>query len=99
MPVLYFFLFIAGAALYLGYVACAVPIAAAVAFAAYGVGLPVAYFIGLWRVLVSRPAWAPRPEAPAEDTRGRRPRGTAVLLRPGADRRRSRGTGRLHHLP
>jgi hypothetical protein len=22
-----------------------------------------------------------------------------VLLRPGADRRRSRGTGRLHHLP
>ena len=47
MGVLYFFLFIAAAALYLGYVACAVPIAAAVAFAAYGVGLPVAYFIGL----------------------------------------------------
>jgi hypothetical protein len=62
MPVLYFFLFIAGAALYLGYVACAVPIAAAIAFAAYGVGLPVAYFIGLWRVLVSRPAWLPAPK-------------------------------------
>jgi hypothetical protein len=62
MAVLYFFLFIAAAALYLGYVACAVPIAAAVAFAAYGVGLPVAYFIGLWRVLVSRPAWLPAPK-------------------------------------
>jgi hypothetical protein len=99
MPVLYFFLFIAIAALYLGYVACAVPIAAAVAFAAYGVGLPVAYFIGLVARPGQPPGSAPRPEAPAEAPRARRPRGTAVLLRPGADRRRSGGTGRLHHLP
>jgi hypothetical protein len=62
MGVLYFLLFIAAAALYLGYVACAVPIAAAVAFVAYGVGLPVAYFIGLWRVLVSRPSGLPNPK-------------------------------------
>jgi len=55
VALLYGLLFIAAAALYLGYVACAVPIAAAVAFVVYGLGLPVAYFIGLWRVLVSRP--------------------------------------------
>ena len=61
MAVLYVFLFIAIAALYMGYVACVVPIAAAVAFVAYGLGLPVAYFIGLWRVLVSRPSWLPNP--------------------------------------
>jgi len=73
MPVLYFFLFIVGAALYLGYVACAVPIAAAIAFAAYGVGLPVAYFIGLWRVLVSRPAWLPAPKRPPKIPAGADP--------------------------
>jgi len=62
VALLYGLLFIAAAALYLGYVACAVPIAAAVAFVVYGLGLPVAYFIGLWRVLVSRPSWLPSPK-------------------------------------
>jgi len=62
MALLYIFLFIAIAVLYLGYVACAVPIAAAAAFVAYSVGLPVAYCIGLWRVLVSRPAGLPSPK-------------------------------------
>ena len=69
MALVYVFAFIALAALYLAYVACAVPIAAAVAFVAYGVGLPVAYFTGLWRVLVSRPSALPNakrvPKIPA----------------------------------
>ena len=62
MALLYIFLFIVIAALYLGYLACVIPIAAFAAFVAYGVGLPVAYFIGLWRVLVSRPSWLPNPK-------------------------------------
>jgi hypothetical protein len=62
MALVYVFVFIVIAALYLVYVACAVPIAAAVAFVAYSVGLPVAYFTGLWRVLVSRPASLPKPK-------------------------------------
>ena len=62
MALVYVFVFIVMAALYLVYVACAVPIAAAVAFVAYSVGLPVAYFTGLWRVLVSRPASLPKPK-------------------------------------
>jgi hypothetical protein len=62
MPVLYVLLFIVVAALYLGYLACVIPIAAAVAFVGYAVGLPVAYFIGLGRVLVSRPSWLPAPK-------------------------------------
>ena len=99
MAVLYVFLFIVAAALYLGYLACVIPIAAFVAFVAYGVGLPVAYFIGLWARPGQPPVLAPEPEAPAEDTRRCRPRCAAVLLRPGADRRRSRGASRLRHLP
>ncbi len=55
MAVLYGLLFIVIAVLYLGYVALAVPIAAIVAFVVYGLGMPTAYFVGLWRVLVSRP--------------------------------------------
>ncbi len=50
----YVLLGIVAVALYLGYLACAVPIAAAFAFAVYGLGMPVAYFVGLWRVLVVR---------------------------------------------
>ena len=52
--------------LYLGYLVCAVPIAAIFAFAVYGIGMPVAYFVSLWRVLVIRPAWL------ADPKRGRR---------------------------
>ena len=62
MAVLYILAFIVVAALYLGYLACAVPIAAIIAFAVYGIGMPVAYFVGLWRVLVIRPAWLPAPK-------------------------------------
>ena len=52
MAVLYVLLFIVVAALYLGYLALAVPIAAIFAFVVYGLGMPTAYFVGLWRVLV-----------------------------------------------
>ena len=62
MPVLYVLLFIVIAALYLGYLAVAVPIAAIFAFAVYGLGMPVAYFVGLWRVLVIRPPWLSSPK-------------------------------------
>jgi hypothetical protein len=58
MPALYALLIIGGIALYLAYLACAVPIGAAAGLITYGVGLPVAYFVGLGRVLVRRdPAW------------------------------------------
>ena len=50
------------ALLYAGYLALAIPISAVAAFAAYSVGLPVAYFVGLWRVLVARPPELSRPE-------------------------------------
>ncbi len=62
MAVLYALAFIVGAVLYLGYLACAVPIAALFAFVVYGIGMPVAYFVGLWRVLVIRPAWLSGPK-------------------------------------
>ena len=73
MAVLYIFLFIVIAVLYLGYLACVIPIAAFAAFVAYGVGLPVAYFIGLWRVLVSRPSWLPNPKRPPKIPAGADP--------------------------
>jgi hypothetical protein len=50
------------ALVYLAYLGCAVPIGAIVAFAAYTVGMPVAYFVGLWRVLVDRPPWLQSPK-------------------------------------
>src|ERR1700680_1500544 len=46
----------AAAALYLGYVAAAGLLAAAVAVAVYGLGLPAAYLAGLGEVLAVRPA-------------------------------------------
>jgi hypothetical protein len=62
VPVLYALLFIVIAVLYLGYLACAVPIAAIFAFVVYGLGMPVAYLVGLWRVLVIRPPWLSSPK-------------------------------------
>jgi hypothetical protein len=60
--VLYVLVFIVIAALYLGYLALAVPIAAIFAFVVYGLGMPTAYFVGLWRVLVIRPPWLSSPK-------------------------------------
>jgi hypothetical protein len=62
VAVLYVLLFIVVAALYLGYLALAVPIAAIFAFVVYGLGMPTAYFVGLWRVLVIRPPWLSSPK-------------------------------------
>ena len=73
MAFVYFFIAIAFTALYLAYLACAVPVAIAVGFVAYGVGLPVAYFTGLWRVLVSRPPWLPNPKRPPKIPAGADP--------------------------
>jgi len=50
------------ALLYVVYLACVVPISAIVAFAVYSVGLPVAYFVSLGRVLVVRPPSLPSPK-------------------------------------
>ncbi len=61
MPVVYALLIVLGMLLYLAYVACAVPIGAIAAFAACALGMPVAYFIGLERVLVSRAPSLPSP--------------------------------------
>lgn len=70
MAVFYVLIAIVAAAIYLAYVACAVPAMAIFAFAAYSVGMPVAYFAGLWRVLVTRPPGlsAPKrlPKMPAD---------------------------------
>ena len=63
MPVLYFLLILAVALLYLAYIACAVPIGAIAAFAAYSLGLPVAYLISLGRVLLPQDPAQPRPAA------------------------------------
>jgi hypothetical protein len=60
--VLYVLVFIVIAALYLSYLALAVPIAAIFAFVVYGLGMPTAYFVGLWRVLVIRPPWLSSPK-------------------------------------
>lgn len=63
MPVLYFLVILAVALLYLAYIACAVPIGALAAFAAYCLGLPVAYLISLGRVLLPQDPAPPRPAA------------------------------------
>jgi hypothetical protein len=62
VPVLYALIFVVVAVLYLGYLALAVPIAAIFAFVVYGLGMPAAYFVGLWRVLVIRPPWLSSPK-------------------------------------
>jgi hypothetical protein len=61
MPFVYALLIFFGILLYLAYLACAVPIGAIAAFAVYSVGMPVAYFIGLERVLVRRAPSLPGP--------------------------------------
>ena len=53
--------FVIGALFYVGYAACAVPVAAVAALALYGFGMPLAYLYGLAQVLVVRPAWLPLP--------------------------------------
>lgn len=63
MPVIYAVLFIVAALVYLAYFACALPIAAISAFVIYGLGMPVAYLVGLAQVLVARPAGLPSPAA------------------------------------
>ena len=58
------------AALYLAYLICAVPLAAICAFAVYGLGMPIAYLVSLWQVLVARPPSLAGPRwwpTPAED--------------------------------
>ncbi len=71
MPVLYILLALGALLLYLAYIACAIPIGAIAAFAAYTAGLPVAYFISLGHVLLpedpARPDLAtPKPPAGAD---------------------------------
>ena len=70
MPVVNVLIYTLVAVLYLGYLACAVPLAAIIACAAYALAMPAAYFAALWRVLVSRPPWLPgparRPKIPAD---------------------------------
>jgi hypothetical protein len=56
MPVLEALAFVVGGLLYLAYIACALPVAAAAAFAVYGLGMPGAYLYGLGQVLVFREA-------------------------------------------
>ena len=65
MAVLYILGGLVGGLLYLGYLACAVPIAAVFAFAVYGIGMPVAYIAGLWQVLAVRRPGLPVREFPA----------------------------------
>src|SRR5262249_22442641 len=71
MPAIYALLVLGGLLLYLAFVAVTVPAGAAVGIAACLLGMPVASFAGLGRVLVRRdPAWlsragpARRPKAP-----------------------------------
>ena len=61
MPVIYAVLFIVAALIYLAYFTCALPIAAISAFVIYGLGMPVAYVVGLAQVLAVRPAGLPSP--------------------------------------
>jgi len=61
MPVVYALLVLLGLVLGLAYVACAVPIAAIAAFAVCALGMPVAYLVGLERVLVGRAPSLPGP--------------------------------------
>jgi Double-GTPase 2 len=61
MPVVYLLLFIGVGLLYLAYLACALPIGAVLAFGTCLLGMPIAYFRGLARVLVRRdPDWLSR---------------------------------------
>ena len=61
MPAVYLLLVLGGLLLYLAFLAIALPIGAAVGLAACFLGMPVAYFTGLARVLVRRdPAWLSR---------------------------------------
>jgi hypothetical protein len=48
-------------ALYLGYLAITVPLSAAISCAIYAVGIPVAYVMGLGKVLATRPSSLPEP--------------------------------------
>ena len=86
-------------AVYLVYLACAVPIAAISAFAVYGLGMPVAYFVGLGRVLVARPAGLPSPQRRLKLPADADPAVPQYFYGPAAGRRRSRGPGRLRQLP
>ena len=61
MPIVYALIVLLGILLGLAYVACAVPIAAIAAFAVCALGMPVAYLIGLERVLVGRAPSLPSP--------------------------------------
>jgi hypothetical protein len=61
MWILYVLAVILGLAAYLTYLAIAVPATAAVACAIYIVGLPVAYLMGLGKVLATRPSSLPEP--------------------------------------
>lgn len=61
MPVVYALLILGGLLLYLAFVAVTLPAGVAVGIAACFLGMPVAYFTGLARVLVRRdPAWLSR---------------------------------------
>lgn len=70
MQVLYAVGFLIAAGLYLAYLAVTVPASAAVACAAYAIGMPAAYLNGLGQVLVARPSALPAPrkwpEPPAD---------------------------------
>src|ERR1700733_1990442 len=59
MWILYVLAFIIGAALYVMYLGLALSVSVAAGAAVYAVGLPVAYVIGLGKVLASRPAGLP----------------------------------------
>jgi len=61
MPFVYALLVLLGILLCLAYVACAVPIAAIAACAFCALGMPIAYFTGLERVLVGRDPSLPSP--------------------------------------
>lgn len=61
MPIVYALVVLLGIVLWLAYVACAVPIAAIAAFVVCALGMPIAYLIGLERVLVSRAPSRPSP--------------------------------------
>ena len=61
MWILYALGFLLLAALYLGYLTITIPASAAIACAIYAVGIPVAYVMGLGKVLATRPRSLPEP--------------------------------------
>jgi hypothetical protein len=63
MTFLYILLVLGVALLYLAYLACAIPIGAISAFAAYSAGMPVTYFTSLGHVLLARDPAQPDPTA------------------------------------